>query len=147
MRTKGHQEPRNKARSLSPTERLCRLTWNPPNIMTSPLSTRLFCSYSRSPRSASRSVFLYCLSFTGCIIIQDGLTDSHLLCQLCCIDQHLNEKVSHIHTGFVSTYWCTDLSFHQSGKNCHKGRREYKIMPFSDKQSYIMKNKGSWWKI
>ena len=123
MRPKGHQEPRNKARSLSQTERLWRLTWNPPNMMTSPLPTRSFSSYTGVLDLPQDPSFSTVLSFTGCIIIQDSLTDSHLRCQLCCIDQHLNEKVSHVHTGFVSTYWCTDQNFHQSGKNCHKGIR------------------------
>ena len=72
---------------------------------------RPFSSYSRSPRSASEKrkdrnsiVFLQFVGFTGCIIFHDGLTDIHLHCQLCCIDQYPNKKVSHVQTGFVSTW-------------------------------------------
>ena len=64
-------------------------------------------------------------------MFDDGLTDPLLRCQLCHIDQILNEKVLYVQTGFLSTSRVslvtsftsfTYLGFHQTSKNCHEVR-------------------------
>ena len=50
-------------------------------------------------------VFHQCWGFTGCIIFHDSLYNTHLRCQLCFIDQYLNEKM------FLCANWfCFNLT-------------------------------------